>query len=384
MIWRREMACHDLIRGSLTDKIDMTIRRLVITDVRNLATVSLEPSPDINIFYGKNGSGKTSILESIYLLGLARSFRSSKLKPVIRNGAQSCTVFGEIRQGARSIPVGVTRTQERDYQIRIAGESVNNVSSLASILPVQVINPDTFRLLEGSPGERRRFFDWGVFHVEHQFLPIWQRLRKCLKQRNTLLRHGKIDRSQLAIWDQELVTVAKRVDELRSGYIERLLPVFEQIMAKFSNVPDLRVSYYRGWDNDLCLSEVFSKNRERDINSGYTHAGPQRADLKIRLDWMDAADVLSRGQQKMVVCALKLAQGLLFSEINNRPCIYLVDDLPSELDAEYRKLLCSTLETMHCQVFVASVEREDLEHQWNEKTRVKMFHVEHGVVSGSD
>ncbi len=362
----------------------MTIRRLAITDVRNLATVSLEPSPDINIFYGKNGSGKTSILESIYLLGMARSFRSSKLKPVIRSSTQSCTVFGEISQESRSIPVGVTRTQEGDYQIRIAGETVNNVSSLASILPIQVINPDTFRLLEGSPKERRQFIDWGVFHVEHRFLPLWQRLQKCLRQRNTLLRHGKIDCSQLAIWDQELVTVAKQVDDLRSEYIERLLPVFEQVMTKFSNVPGLKVSYYRGWDKDLCLSEILSKNRERDINSGYTHAGPQRADLKVRLERMNAAEILSRGQQKMVVCALKLAQGLLFSEISNRPCTYLVDDLPSELDAEHRQLLCDTLEAMHCQVFVTSVEREGLAHQWNEKTQVKMFHVEHGAVSSND
>lgn len=361
----------------------MTISRLSISDVRNLASVALEPSSGINVFHGKNGSGKTSVLEAIYLLGMARSFRSSKMKPVIRNTCQSCTVFGDVSTGNRNIPVGVTRTLNGDYSIRVSGETVNNISILATVLPTQIINSDTFRLLEGFPKERRQFIDWGVFHVEHRFLPSWKRLHKCLIQRNSLLRHGKVDCSQLSTWDNELVSVAKEVDELRLGYITRLLPVFDQIMARFSNIPKLRISYYRGWDEDLCLSEVLKRNLERDISAGYTHAGPQRADFKVKLGRMNASEMLSRGHQKMVVCALKLAQGLLFSEVSNRACTYLVDDLSDELDTEHRQLLCDTLESMNCQVFVTSVDNEEgvMRHQWSEKTSVKMFHVEHGMVS---
>lgn len=360
----------------------MTIESLLITDVRNLVSVVLEPSPDINILYGNNGSGKTSVLEAIYLLGMARSFRSSKIKPVIRNNCQSCTVFGNISAENGSVPMGVTRTLDGAYNIKVAGDKVDNISLLAAILPTQVINPDTFRLLEGAPKDRRQFIDWGVFHVEHQFLSLWKRLQKCLLQRNTLLRHGKIDYSQLYVWDREFVTVANDIDQLRANYIERLLPVFDQIIVSFPNIPRLGISYYRGWDKDLCLSEVLKRSIDRDISSGYTHAGPQRADLKIRLDRISASDILSRGQQKIVVCVLKLAQGLLFSEINNRACTYLIDDLPSELDKEHWQLLCDTLETMHSQIFITSVKSDEgLVYQWNEKTQVKMFHVEQGMLS---
>ncbi|MCK5893339.1 MAG: DNA replication/repair protein RecF [Endozoicomonadaceae bacterium] len=360
----------------------MTIESLLITDVRNLVSVVFEPSPDINIFYGSNGSGKTSVLEAIYLLGMARSFRSSKIKPVIRNTCQSCTVFGNISTENGSVSVGVTRTFDGEYHIKVAGDKVNNVSLLAAILPTQVINPDTFRLLEGAPKNRRQFIDWGVFHEERRFLPLWQRLQKCLRQRNTLLRHGKIDYSQLHVWDSELVTVAENIDQLRANYVERLLPIFDQIMVPFSNIPRLEVNYYRGWDKDLCLSEVLKRNIDRDISSGYTHAGPQRADLKVRLDRMIASDILSRGQQKIVVCVLKLAQGLLFHKTSNRACTYLVDDLPSELDTKHWQLLCDTLETMKSQVFLTGVKsKEGLVHQWSEQTQVKMFHVEQGKLS---
>lgn len=360
----------------------MPIQRLSVTGVRNLQPVTLTPSPRINILSGANGSGKTSLLEAIHLLGLARSFRSVRLQPVIQHTLQSCTVFAQKRLASGALTaLGITRSLDADYQIRIDGQPARSAAQLAETLPIQLINPDSFRLLEGAPKLRRQFLDWGVFHVEHQFLPVWQRLQKSLKQRNSLLRHGKIADSLMHPWNAELVQSAERIDQMRREYIGRLKPVFLQILAELVQIDDLSLSYFRGWDREKGLEQVLAAQLQRDLQVGHTQAGPQRADLRLRIRNMNAAEVLSRGQQKLVVCALKLAQGYLMREAGRREdCVYLVDDLPSELDHQHRAALCRLLESLDCQVFITCVAEDQLQGLWQETTPRAMFHVEHGQI----
>ena len=359
------------------------IQKLAIQGVRNLTSVSIEPSPFINVLYGLNGSGKTSVLEAIHLLGLARSFRSNKIKPVINDREEKCTVFGRLQQtSGNSLPLGVSRDiQEEAFRIRLAGENLRSTSELARLLPLQVINPDTFKLLEGSPKSRRHFMDWGVFHVKHQdFFPIWQRTQKALKQRNSLLRHGRIKSSELSVWNQEFVRAAHIVDELRDEYIQRLIPVFHDVLSQLTDLPEISISYSRGWDKDRPLLEVLQSGLQRDIQTGYTHAGPQRADLKVKLGKVNAVDILSRGQLKLVVCALKLAQGFLYTELSGKQCMFLVDDLPSELDSPHRHALCRLFQEMKCQTFITCVEKTVLENCWLPGIEVKVFHVKQGQI----
>jgi DNA replication and repair protein RecF len=360
----------------------MPLKRLSVTAVRNLHPVTIYPSPHINLIYGDNGSGKTSLLEAIHILGLARSFRSTRLQPVIQHEHEACTVFGELLLNNGVLTsMGITRSKAADYQIRIDGQTVRSTAQLADTLPLQLINPDSFRLLEGAPKQRRQYLDWGVFHVEHQFLSTWQRLQKSLKQRNSLLRRGRIERSQLAPWEAELVSSSERIDQYRRAYIAKLKPVFEEVLGKLVHLDDLTLSYYRGWDKERDLQLVLDSQFERDCQLGHTQAGPQRADLRLRIKGMNAAEVLSRGQQKLVVCALKIAQGYLLKERGRQQdCIFLVDDLPSELDEHHRKALCALLEGLNCQVFITGVEAEQLAQSWQKETLLTMFHVEHGHI----
>ena len=364
----------------------MSLKRLSVTGVRNLQPVTLHPSPRINLIYGTNGSGKTSLLEAIHLLGLARSFRSSRLEPVIQYGGDACTVFAEITQpNGLTSSIGITRSKQADYQIRIDGQTVRSIAQLAEALPLQLINPDSFRLLEGAPKQRRQYLDWGVFHVEHQFLVMWQRLQKSLKQRNSLLRRGRIQRSMLAPWEAELVSAAEQIDGFRQAYLQRLKPVFEEVLARLVPLDELSISYYRGWDKEKTLAQVLDEQFERDTHLGYTQAGPQRADLRMRCRSLNAVDILSRGQQKLVVCALKIAQGYLLKEYGvHQECIFLVDDLPSELDEQHRKALCALLEELECQVFISCVDIEHLRDCWKNDTPLSMFHVEHGHIVQTD
>ncbi len=358
------------------------IQQLTITDIRNIVSATLKPSPSMNVLYGLNGSGKTSVLEAIHILGVARSFRTSRIKPVINRDSEVCTVFGRLGVTSGSVPIGVSRNlRDESLQIRVSGENLKSTSELARLLPLQVINPDTFRLLEGSPKLRRNFIDWGVFHVKHQdFFPLWKRMQKALKQRNSLLRHGRINSSELASWNIEFEKAANAIDLLRNEYIERLIPVFNQVLSELTDLENLTIQYYRGWDKERSLNEVLTSGLARDAQSGYTHSGPQRADLRIRMGKVSAVDVLSRGQLKLVVCALKLAQGFLYKELSSKQCIFLVDDLPSELDIPHRLALCQLFQKMSCQTFITCVEKEALENCWLPETEVKMFHVKHGQI----
>ena len=360
----------------------MPLTRLAVTAVRNLHPVTLLPSPRINLVSGANGSGKTSLLEAVHILGLARSFRSTRLQPVIQYDQDSCTVFAELQsvQGVAS-RLGISRNRQADYEIRINGQSARSTAQLAELLPLQLINPDSFRLLEGAPKQRRQYLDWGVFHVEHRFLPAWQRLQKSLKQRNSLLRRGRIERSLLAPWEAEIVAAGEQIDGFRQAYLQQLKPIFEQTLAELVSLDGLTLSYFRGWDKERSLAEVLDSQFARDCALGHTQAGPQRGDLRLRLRGLNAAEVLSRGQQKLVVCALKIAQGRLLRQLDRQQdCVFLVDDLPSELDSTHRQALCRLLESLECQGFITCVDADSPSNCWQPDTPLSMFHVEHGHI----
>lgn len=360
----------------------MSLSRITVTAVRNLHPVTFSPSPRINILYGANGSGKTSLLEAIHLLGLARSFRSQRLSPVIQHDQPACTMFGQVRLNDGYMSnLGVSRNRQGELQIRIDGQNVRSAAHLAETLPLQLINPDSFRLLEGAPKIRRQFLDWGVFHVERRFLPAWQRLQKALRQRNSWLRHGRMDSASQAAWDHELCLASEEIDSYRRSYIQTLKPVFEKVLHELVELDGLTLSYYRGWDKERSLGEVLVASLLRDQQLGHTQAGPQRADLRLRLASHNAVDILSRGQQKLVVCALKIAQGHLVENARRGQCIYLVDDLPSELDEQHRRALCHLLEELNCQVFITCVDRELLRESWRTDTPVALFHVEQGRIT---
>ena len=360
----------------------MQLRKLEVTGVRNLNQVTLAGLSPINIFFGSNGSGKTSVLESIHLLSLAKSFRSHKVKPVIHHDSDQLVVFGELLTADNiASPMGIQRSKKEPGLIKVDGKALRSVAELAEYMPLQVINSATFLLLEGSPSVRRQFIDWGVFHVEHQFHSVWKATQRCLKQRNSLLRHGKIADEQLSLWSRELAKNGQQLDQYRQQYFEQLAPVFHKLLSQLMEVDGLTISYYRGWDKDKSLEDVLQENLTRELEQGRTLSSPHRADLRIRLNGSNAAESLSRGQQKLVVCALRVAQGYLLAKLTGRTCIYLIDDLPAELDKLHRKALCRLLEDLNSQVFVTCVDHKDLSDCWSDKNNINVFHVEHGCIS---
>ncbi|MFN2287120.1 MAG: DNA replication/repair protein RecF [Chromatocurvus sp.] len=358
------------------------LTRLDIHNVRNLTQVRLDGLVRTNIFSGANGSGKTSILEAISLLSTARSFRSATARPVINHGGNQLTVYGRIKRDNSFLALGIQRDRGGGADIRVAGATVRSAAHLAAELPVLVLNSDSFDLLTGSPRNRRRFLDWGVFHVEHSFFANWQRFQRCIKQRNTLLRRDRILGEELDSWTFELAAAGESLTKSRETYFARLETCFSQVIETV--LPDsapVSLSFRRGWDRDRDYLEVLRAGLSVDLEHGYTHSGPQRADIRILSGGVSAADTLSRGQQKLVVSALKLAQGHLHAENHmSGECAFLLDDLPSELDDWHLRLVCDEIAHMGAQLFISCIDLPALLSVWRPEAPVSMFHVEHGRI----
>lgn len=356
----------------------MGLSKLGIRNLRNLEAVDISPSPRLNLIYGANASGKTSVLEAIYYLGRARSFRTRKLERIIRTGTDRICIYGTLEaENHQPVPLGLERSR-REFRLRIDGQDAHRISELVARLPVQLIHPNSHKLLEEGPRFRREYLDWGVFHVEHSFYPAWKRYQRSLKQRNMALR-TRTRQELWAAWDHELVEAAREIHQLRTQYLRELVGLFPRYLAALFGDAAVELNYYPGWPEDRGdFAGVLQDARERDREQGYTGYGPHRADLLVTMDGKPAVEQISRGQQKILVTALLLTQAGLFNLRTGKRCLLLIDDVAAELDRNHRQRLMQLLTGMDVQLFVTAIEPEALLAELGEE--VKMFHVEHGNV----
>lgn len=356
-----------------------TISKLQISSVRNIESIEISPSSQLNLVWGENGSGKTSVLEAIHLLATGRSFRSSKTDPLIRHCDTEAVIFAEL---AGDQQVGLSKSRRQKNKLRLQNENQRNWDNVARLIPVQILDATSFQLLEGGPKSRRRFLDWGVFHVEQSFLSNWRKASKCIANRNLLLKQSRPDHSQLSAWSAELVIAANDIDIARQKYFDDFVDVFVDVYSSMNgdHLSDVQLSYDRGWDAGADLEDVLRNGMENDLRYGATQNGPHRADIFVKWGNNKAIDILSRGQQKMLVSALKISQGKILSQELGRKCIYLVDDLPAELDKVNRASVLDELQALGGQIFVTSVERDALDLQLD-AALMTTFHVERGTIT---
>jgi DNA replication and repair protein RecF len=366
----------------------MALLRLRVSHVRNIRALHLDQLAKVNVISGHNGSGKTSLLEAIHLLGLARSFRNQATRALISYEAPLATVFAEVERphGGR-LRVGVERQRNGESRLLLNGRPAQGLAELAEAVPLQVIDAQSFELIAGPPLGRRQYLDWGVFHVEHAFYRQWLDCQRALKQRNQLLRtlsRRALSDPTLKIWTERFASSAAVVQASRAAYFAKLLPRYREVASFLS--PSLINSELRlrsGWPAGRDLSELLLEQAAVDADRGFTQFGPQRADLRLLNDERSAAETLSRGQQKLMATAMKLAQGGLLADLAGRECIYLIDDLPAELDSVHTGRVCQVLASMRAQVFITCVSPEDIISVWPKEHvhALQVFHVEHGSVS---
>jgi DNA replication and repair protein RecF len=333
----------------------VSLSRLQVTDFRCLQLAEIELDRRFTLISGPNASGKTSLLEAIYVLGRGRSFRTRRLEHLIRHGADRFVVFGEVDSGTRRIPMGVEGSRT-GIRARIDGDSPQSLAELALQLPVQIIDPEVHHLIEEGPSRRRRFLDWGTFHVEQSFVGHWRRYQQALRQRNAALK-ARQPRSVVSVWDSDLLRSGELLTEARIRYVAALNPQAEAISANLLGM-ELALGYRPGWAKDFSMAEALNQSWSHDVDAGATQIGPHRAELTIRLDGTAVKDRVSRGQQKLLAAALLIAQIKLFPENSSVQPSLLLDDPAAELDDERLAALIHEVSAQSVQLIVTTLHSE--------------------------
>lgn len=357
---------------------------LRIENFRNLLSVELQPSPGINLIFGENGSGKTSLLEAISVLAHGRSFRTHKFRRLINDQEAETTVYSRMQSSRNGeLKVGVNRKRNGESTFRVNGRNISSAAELASQLPLLVMDAHSFSLIEGSARVRRQFFDWLVFHVKHEFKDLWKAYSLCVKQRNTLLRRDKISPLELRPWDHELVELSTAIEIQRKQVLAPFLDAFSDTASQFGfNHKEITLSYVNGWKEATASLAQLDATFDKDRKQGFTSLGPHKSDLKITLGQVPAAELLSRGQQKLLIAALFLAEARIKQHQQEEEVVFLMDDLPAELDARHLTKLTGWLNELNAQLFVTGVTAEGLQDLWPgfKDLNHAMFHVKHGEI----
>lgn len=351
----------------------MQLEQLRLRDFRCFSELQLDFHPELNWIVGQNASGKTSLLEALFFLGHGRSFRSSRPDRLVRAGAHSFEIVARLGQESRSRVLGVGR-KDGATTARLAGESLRSMTQAAKVLPVVVLDSGMNQLVAGGPGERRRWLDWGVFHVEQGFLETWRNYQKALRQRNMALKSGASDRV-IAPWSEAVAEAGEALTDLRQAHFSVLEGQLLDYARRAVPGVELEAGYRKGWALEDSLLGSLQHHLSKDREAGNTRSGPHRADIQFRIDGLPAEERLSRGQQKMLAGALWLAQVKLFTgETGERPLL-LVDDLAAELDGGNLERFLGILREQAAQLVLTAIGDNDISRTG--LTTGQVFHVEH-------
>lgn len=348
----------------------MSLERLDIHHVRNITHARLALNPRFNVFYGQNGSGKTSLLESLYLLGSGHSFRTRENAALVSYEQEKLTVFGEMISGD-SISI---QKSHAGTTVRLNQAPCRRSSELARHLPCQVFYQDIFEIMDAGPAVRRNLLDWGLFHVKPEYNTTCKDYRRVLKHRNALLKQGTNLRT-LAPWDEQLVKLSYVLDAFRTEYFEVWSDAFNAVLKKLTPLT-CRISYEKGWDKQHTgqdLAVILVEQFERDAARQYTHSGAHQADILFEATGSKAKLTLSRGQQKIILIAMKLAQAELLPAV----CTYLFDDVTTELDSQHVQRFFEVIDKINGQFFFTSI-AQDVFRDVLPSEQSLFFHLENG------
>jgi len=352
--------------------------QLRLENLRNIAMLEIEPGPGLNLFLGANGAGKTSILEGAYLLSHAQSFRTGLADTLIRRGASQLAVSARLHGVSGAVRVGLAR-DAAGWRARLNGTAAPNLGAVLAECAVTCFEPGSHALISGSSSERRRFLDWGVFHVEPDFLSKSRTYNRVLRQRNLALKQSAGD-AELDAWDAELNAATAPIVQKRAGYFCHFSAELSAVLGLL--LPELgtpTVELRCGWPADLALTDALLQSRGRDRLRGHTTRGAHRADWSIHFAGAPLREHLSRGQEKLCALACVLAQARVHAATKGEWPIIALDDLASELDSAHQEPVMNLLIAASAQVLISSVEQPTCLH--HTQASLRMFHVEHGRVS---
>ena len=347
----------------------MYLSFLKASNFRCFANIELEFDQKYNLIYGENGSGKTSVLEAISYLGRGRSFRTKNVSDIVKWNTDDLLVYGKIVSANSESSIGIMNGKS-GLESSVNGDHTKGIAGLAYSLPFQIIDPNTHNLIAGGPEARRQYLDWILFHVEPEYIDIWRKYKKTLKQRNVLLKSHK-NKSEIQNWDQGLAQLGEKISLMRDEIFILLEPVLMELANELLDT-NIGLHINRGWSRDLAFLDSLSDNINQDIQYKSTQLGPHRADIKVSLEMGAAKKHISRGQQKLLSCALINASIELVQSYIDKPILLLLDDPKAELDNNSTIKLIKQVCSLNSQVIATSIEPD--ESLFGSGT--KMFHVE--------
>lgn len=368
--------------GAEADRSTVRALDLRIAGLRNLDRVVLAPGPEVNLLLGANGAGKTSLVEGLHVLSHGRSFRTGQIDALVGRGRTGFDLFADVLHGPgeRRLALGMAR-HDGGWRLRDRGEPVATLVDFVRLLPVVTAEPESHLVVTGAAEGRRRYLDWLLFHVEPEFLQLWRRYLRALRQRNAALRSGSAGDADLAPWESELASSGVAMDAARQASLASLEPAIAELMKRF--LPDqalVGLRYRQGWPTGLSLADALVEGRGSDRERGFTQRGPHRSDWRLVLADGGTQTQLSRGQAKLAALACLLGQAVHFQGRQGVWPILVVDDLGSELDAGRQALLLDWLVNTGAQVFITATSDGPGWHDHLPPDH-RRFHVEQGRVT---
>lgn len=356
----------------------MILRKLSVRGFRCLADQEISLHPRMNWLIGGNAEGKTSLLEAAYWLGRGKSFRTNRPGLCIRSGASGWRVGARIERPDQ--PDDRVAIQYQGQALELTrNDRQERLVDHARITPVLLIEPGLHRVVEDGPGYRRRFLDWGMFHVEHGYLTLWRAYSRSLRQRNAALRERGAA-STLKAWTQELAQRGEALNAARQSGMSLLQERFRE-RGRALGLPDVAVSLYPGWDKSESFAETLAARAETDRRQGVTSSGPHRAELRFSMNGEVARQHVSRGQQKLLIAALSLAQADVIATAKGFQPLLLLDDFTAELGAGFQDRLLAELAGYSGQSVISSLDAPGALNRAPEKV---VFHVEQGQLRPVD
>jgi len=320
----------------------MIIKSISLKNFRNYSEEKFDFSSNINILYGKNGQGKTNVIEALYYFCQGKSYRGCKDKEVIKFNEDKCLLKIEFESNLRDMEAEIIIDESKIVSIN--GINIKRLSELVGYLKAVIFTPDHLNIIKSGPSQRRNFLDSFLSSVYPVYFKYLINYYKVLKQKNILLKNRNNNYSLLSVWNEKLSEYGVIISKYREEIIKKINPYIKKYQKEISDEKeDLYLEYVCNIkdmkEDKEKLYKYLEENKSRELEAGISLIGPHRDDFNFIINEKNAKIYSSQGQQRTAVLCLKLAEGELSKELTGEYPVFLLDDVLSELDDERKKKL---------------------------------------------
>ena len=358
----------------------MQILDLKLVNFRNYDSLNLSFSKN-NIIYGKNGMGKTNLIEAIYVLALTKTFRSNNEKILLKDNSDFTKIIGRVKDDiSNTYQINITKSGK---QVKVDNNTYKKISDYISKIKIILFNPNDLQIIKDSPSIRRKLLNVSISQLDNQYLKLISNYNKILKQRNSYLKtlyiNSNMSKDYLNILTDQLIDLGIKIHQYRCEYIKDINKYITQIYEDICGIKDISIEYLSDYNN-LDINKIknkYKENQEKDMLLGITRFGVHHDDIYFKFKDKDIKEYGSEGQQKNAIIAYKLAEISVFKNNIGKLPILILDDLFSELDVEKINNILNIIDK-DIQTFITTTEIDKVNNNIIKDSKV--FHVTSGFI----